>query len=237
MHQTGIEYVHQVSNVIKGPCSVDCDYCWVRRFEPRNPAIRPADMLLDQAELTAISRRRKRTSVFLCDTTDMFHDAVPLEYITRVIDVVRQKPTIEFLVLTKCPGRYLRLPWAFPPNLWAGATIDDIGRGRSRLAALKAAKADGQVNRIWASFEPLLTDMEGLDLDGVDWVIVGPMTGPPAAWPKYRAAVEMFPVHARLLVKSATDLGIPVFVKPKGDACGAPLREFPDGMPPKPAVT
>jgi len=70
----------------------------------------------------------------------------------------------------------------WPPNLWLGVSVTRA-REVSRIQALKAAVPKGR--RI-VCFEPLLEPIEPA-LEGIDWIIIGGMTGrqrfsPPTEW-------------------------------------------------------
>ena len=55
------------------------------------------------------------------------------------------------------------------------------------------------------SFEPLLNDMSGADLTGIDWLIIGAQTGPRPIKPE--------PTWVQRLIDKAQRGGVPVFVK------------------------
>ena len=62
------------------------------------------------------------------------------------------------------------LPW--PPNVWMGVTIENrrFVHRADRLRDVPAAVR-------FISAEPLLGPLEGLDLDGIDWLIAGGESG------------------------------------------------------------
>ena len=80
-----------------------------------------------------------------------------------------------FQVLTKRPGRAAamnrRLNWT--PNIWLGTSIESV-RWMQRLDQL--LKTDAKIK--FLSLEPLLGPLHEIQLDGVDWVIVGGESGP-----------------------------------------------------------
>ena len=109
--------------------------------------------------------------------SDLFHDAVPVEFIARVFDVMRRAERHTFQVLTKRSERLREvsphLPW--PKNVWMGVSVEDR-RYRSRVDDLREVPARVR----FLSLEPLLGPLEGLDLAGISWVIVGGESGPGA---------------------------------------------------------
>ena len=83
-----------------------------------------------------------------------------------------------YQLLTK---RAERLPEFFanrpvPPNVWLGVTVEDRRHGLPRIEHLRRVSARVR----FLSVEPLLEDLGPLDLDGIDWVIVGGESGPDA---------------------------------------------------------
>lgn len=112
--------------------------------------------------------------IFVNSMSDLFHPEVPLEFIAQILDVARRTPQHTYQVLTKRAQRLASvagdLEW--PPNVWMGVSIENdryTFRVR-RLAAVPAAVK-------FVSCEPLLGPLPSLDLDGVDWVIIGGESG------------------------------------------------------------
>lgn len=62
-----------------------------------------------------------------------------------------------------------------PPHIWLGVSIEDA-QNAVRLKHLRAARASIK----FVSFEPLLGSVGKLDLEGIDWAIVGGESGPRA---------------------------------------------------------
>jgi protein gp37 len=83
----------------------------------------------------------------------------------------------QFQVLTKRSKRLLeldsQLDWA--ENIWMGVTVERADYIQ-RIDHLRATGAHIK----FLSLEPLLGPMSGLNLDGIDWVIVGGESGPGA---------------------------------------------------------
>jgi len=113
--------------------------------------------------------------IFVNSMSDLFHEKVPDDFIARVFDIMNRASWHRFQILTKRSGRLSQmspiLPWA--DNIWMGVTVEDqkcafrIDHLRETSAAIK-----------FLSMEPLLGPIPGLDLTGIDWVIVGGESGP-----------------------------------------------------------
>jgi protein gp37 len=122
-------------------------------------------------------RWRAPRRIFVNSMSDLFHPAVPDEYIERVFDVMARGDRHIFQVLTKREERLAelahRLPW--PSNVWAGVTIENR-RFIHRADYLRDVPAAVR----FISAEPLLTEVTKLDLTDVDWLIAGGESGPGA---------------------------------------------------------
>ena len=118
---------------------------------------------------------KKPSIVFVNSMSDLFHKAVPSEYVQSVFDVMNQATQHTFQVLTKRPSRVNqlgdKLDWT--PNIWLGASIESE-RWLRRLDLLKVTGAHTK----FLSLEPLLGPLPDLDMSGIDWVIVGGESGP-----------------------------------------------------------
>lgn len=116
-------------------------------------------------------------TVFVNSMSDLFHARVPLDYVRQVFDVMRRTPQHTYQVLTKRARRVRqvadRLDW--PSNLWMGVSVESV-KELPRVDDLRQVPAAVR----FLSCEPLLGPLPGLELDGMDWVIVGGESGPGA---------------------------------------------------------
>ncbi|MFH1927358.1 MAG: DUF5131 family protein, partial [Chloroflexota bacterium] len=121
--------------------------------------------------------QKKPKTIFVNSMSDLFHANVPLDFIQRVFDVMRRASWHTFQVLTKRSERLLELnpeiDW--PGNVWMGVSVETQDYA-FRIEHLR--KTDAQVK--FLSLEPLLGPLPGLDLRGIEWVIVGGESGPGA---------------------------------------------------------
>lgn len=119
-------------------------------------------------------RWRAGRRIFVNSMSDLFHPAVPDEFIRRVLDVARRTPQHTYQVLTKRSKRLStlgpKLDW--PDNLWMGVSIED---DRYSYRARHLATVPASVR--FLSCEPMLGPMPSLDLAGIDWVIIGGESG------------------------------------------------------------
>jgi protein gp37 len=119
--------------------------------------------------------RRKPTVYFVNSMSDLFREKVPFAYIEQVFDVMRQAHQHTFQVLTKRAARMARFcrTRVVPDNVWLGVSVENRKQGVPRIDVLR------QVNvRVrFLSIEPLLEDLGRLDLQDIQWVIVGGESG------------------------------------------------------------
>jgi protein gp37 len=113
--------------------------------------------------------------VFVNSMSDLFHARVPLSFVRDVFAVIANTPQHTYQVLTKRSTRLRkladRLDW--PTNLWMGVSVEDTAT-LFRIADLRTVPAAVR----FVSCEPLLGQLDRIDLDGIGWVIAGGESGP-----------------------------------------------------------
>lgn len=119
--------------------------------------------------------RRKPTVYFVNSMSDLFHEKVPFDYISRVFDVMARAPQHTFQVLTKRAERMMAFcdSICVPPNVWLGVSVENRKHGVPRIDVLR--NIDAKVR--FLSIEPLLEDLGRIDLTDIHWIIVGGESG------------------------------------------------------------
>jgi protein gp37 len=134
-------------------------------------------VVLDERSLTLPKTWTKGRLVFVNSMSDLFHDAIPFEFIQRVFSVMEETPQHTYQILTKRAERLrelsARLRW--PINVWMGVSVESQ-KYWERVDQLR--RTDAHVR--FLSLEPLLGQIISMDLDGIDWVIAGGESGPNA---------------------------------------------------------
>lgn len=115
--------------------------------------------------------------VFAGDLCDIFDDEAPVEARERMWHLFRSTPYLTWLLLTKRPENFSRLlpeNWGSQgyPNVWLGVTAENQIEAGRRIDILRNAPARLR----FVSFEPLLEKVD-IDLEGIDWAIVGGESG------------------------------------------------------------
>jgi len=193
---TKIEWATSTWSPITGcsPISEGCKFCFAARMVKRFPVLHKpgvpfSRIVFHHDRLEAPLRRRKPRRIFVGSMTDMFHPAVQITWIDRVLEVIAARPQHTFMVLTKRPENMERQLYGgiinrqlgsgdFLPNLWWGVTVESAAH-LNRINVLRLIPAAIR----FVSFEPLLGRVwkqNGINLVGIDWVIVGCETGPGA---------------------------------------------------------
>jgi protein gp37 len=135
------------------------------------------ELTLHEDLVSAPLRWRKPRMVFVNSMSDLFHEEIPLEFIEKVFSTMVRAEQHTFQILTKRSSRLLevsrRLPW--PNNVWMGVSVENESV-LQRVIELRRTPA--QVK--FLSCEPLLGTLRSMQLDGIDWVIVGGESGPGA---------------------------------------------------------
>ncbi len=182
---SSIEWTEATWNPVTGCTKVGpgCKHCYAERMAERleamgQPNYRNGFRLTPHPHMLDVPLRwRKPQRIFVNSMSDLFHEDVPIEFIRQVFDVMRRAHWHRFQVLTKRADRLRELDhlleWS--PNIWMGVSVEN-DRYLQRVEDLRLVHARTK----FLSLEPLLGPLSSLNLDGIDWVIVGGESGPGA---------------------------------------------------------
>lgn len=211
--KTKIEWTDTTWNPMTGctPVSDGCKNCYALKMANRLKAmgnkryLNGFNVTLHPDLLTEPLKWNKPRMVFVNSMGDMFHESIPIEYIQRVFSAMRTTSQHTFQVLTKRSARMLELskslPW--PENVWMGVTIES-NKYLYRADNLRNIPAAVK----FLSIEPMISQVNDLDLTGIDWVIVGGESGQSA-----RPIEEKWVINVR---DKCTSSNIPFFFKQWG---------------------
>jgi protein gp37 len=180
-----IEWTNSTWNPVTGcdKVSAGCAHCYAERFAerfrgvPNHPFKQGFDLKLweDRIELPLSWKTPK--VIFVNSMSDLFHKDVPIKFIQKVFNTMKQAHWHTFQVLTKRAERLEevspKLSWA--PNIWMGVSVES-DRFTYRIDHLRKTKAHIK----FLSLEPLLGPLPNLKLKGINWAIVGGESGPGA---------------------------------------------------------
>jgi len=185
MARSTIEWTECTWNPVTGCTKISpgCEHCYAERMSIRLKAMGQPNyvngfhLTVHEHVLEMPLRWKRRQTIFVNSMSDLFHKGVSLEFISKVFDVMVQASHHRFQVLTKRSRRLLelspKLPW--PRNVWMGVSVENSDY-LFRIDHLR--QTDAHIK--FVSFEPLIGPIHDLDLEGIDWVIVGGESGPGA---------------------------------------------------------
>jgi protein gp37 len=147
--------------------------------------------------------------------SDIFHEDFPLEYIQKVFQVMNDCPQHIFQILTKRHQRLAELAGElnWTDNIWMGVSV---GENRSVPFIDSLRKVPAKIRFI--SFEPLIESIEGVNLEGIDWAIIGGES------PGLNGMMRPCNIHwIESLVEQCDASDTAVFVKQMGGVLGRKL--------------
>ncbi len=174
---TGIEWTDKTWNPTTGCTKVSpgCANCYAealtRRFHTNFP--NGFQLTLHSKRLEDPLKWTKPSRIFVNSMSDLFHEDVPEEFLQEVLSVIRKTPWHIYQILTKRHERLLKLSKEldFPDNAWVGVSVESSAYSH-RADYLRQIPAKVK----FLSCEPLLGELD-VNLDGIDWVIVGGESG------------------------------------------------------------
>jgi len=182
MAQSSIEWTEMTWNPTTGcdKISAGCKYCYAEVMTRRLMAMgieKYSEGFKIRTHIDALNipyTWKRPKVVFVNSMSDLFHPGVPLEFIKAVFEVMSDNPQHIFQVLTKRAERlyevHEHLKWT--NNIWMGVSVEDE-RVTNRIDFLRQTNAKTK----FLSCEPLIGPLMNLNLDRIDWVIVGGESG------------------------------------------------------------
>lgn len=180
--QTKIQWTETTWNPTTGcdKISQGCKFCYAEIMTRRLKAMGQVkykngfEVTTHENELDKPGTWKNSQFVFVNSMSDLFHKEVPFEFIQKVFKVMNDNPQHIFQVLTKRADILLdynkELNWT--PNIWMGVTLENED-AIWRSEFLKGT--DAKIK--FLSCEPLLSSLTSLNVNGIDWVIVGGESG------------------------------------------------------------
>ena len=184
MAESHIEWTEMTWNPVTGcsKFSEGCKNCYAESFARRLKGMgvkkyrNGFQLTMHPETLNDPFRWKKPRVVFVNSMSDLFHKSVPVEFVQQVFSVMRNNPQHVFQVLSK-RAEVLRyydsegwLDWRH--NVWMGVTVEN----RNTISRIDQLRQTGARVK-FLSCEPLLGPLPDLNLQGIDWVIVGGESG------------------------------------------------------------
>ena len=211
--KSAIEWTESTWNPVTGCTKISsgCKHCYAERMAKRLQAMGQPNYVngfkvtCHPDVLEHPLRWKKPQMIFVNSMSDLFHRDVPRAFIDEIFFTMKETPWHTYQVLTKRSGRLAQmaasLKWT--PNIWMGVTVEsaDLVKRIDDLRSVPAAVR-------FLSLEPLLGPLPELNLDGINWVIVGGESGP--------GARPMDPAWVTEIKDQCLDARVPFFFKQWG---------------------
>jgi protein gp37 len=161
--------------------SAGCKHCYAERFTDWMIDLKKKKyqagfnkVVCHEADLEMPIKRKKAETYFVNSMSDTFHKDVPIAFIKKIFNVMNECPQHTFQVLTKRTDRMLELvpQLNYSDNIWQGVSveradflyrIDDLRKTPARIK--------------FVMFEPLVGKIGKINLNDIDWAIVGGESG------------------------------------------------------------
>lgn len=177
-----IEWTESTWNPVTGcnKISAGCKNCYAEQLSYRLKAMGQKNyangfkLTLQPHMLKLPLKWKKSQTIFVNSMSDLFHKDVPTDYIKQVFDVMNKAYWHRFQVLTKRAERISELSneLSWSDNIWMGVSVENKNYV-DRIDCLRSSKAQTK----FLSLEPLLSPLKDLNLENIDWVIVGGESG------------------------------------------------------------
>jgi len=183
MSSSKIEWTESTWNPTTGCTKISsgCANCYAERMAARLKAMgtpkyaNGLEVTIHEDCLSEPYSWKKPKVIFVNSMSDLFHEDILFEFIEKVFKVMNDNPQHIFQVLTKRAELLLeyspKLNWT--SNIWMGVTVEDF-KAKNRIDYLRNTNAAIK----FLSCEPLISDLGRLDLENINWVIVGGESGP-----------------------------------------------------------
>ena len=183
--KSNIEWTEATWNPATGCTKISpgCKHCYAERLSRRLKMMGQPNyangfkLSLHESALALPLKWKRPQTIFVNSMSDLFHKNIPIAFIQRVFEVMRKANWHQYQILTKRSDRLLELDGElkWEPHIWMGVSVENEDYVY-RIDDLRETNAKIK----FLSLEPLLGPLPNLNLEGIDWVIVGGESGPKA---------------------------------------------------------
>lgn len=180
-----IEWTDKTWNPMTGctKYSAGCENCYAEKMAKRLQAmgsphyVAGFNFVMHYDALEKPLEWKKPCKIFVCSMSDIFHEQGDIDFLIDIFETMIKTPRHTYQILTKRTDKFEDIipdiDSLFRDNMWLGVTVEgfDYTDRIDKLRGIHAAKTK------FISFEPLLDDVGEIDLEDIDWVIVGGESG------------------------------------------------------------
>lgn len=153
----------------------------------------------------------KPRRIFVNSMSDMFHEDATFEFVAKCFGVMLRAYRHTYQILTKRPGAMVDFSRQFqintshliPGHIWMGTSVENM-KHTYRIDKLRDVKCTVR----FVSFEPLLGKLDRINLNKIDWAIIGGESGK-----GFRSIKKEWVVD---IIKQCRAQNVPVFFKQWG---------------------
>ena len=204
--KTGIGWTDSTWNPATGCTKVSpgCKNCYAEHIMLKHKAnftYREHENRIDQP-----IKWKKPRRIFVNSMSDLFHESATTDFLSRVYQTMMTANQHIYQILTKRPHRMAEFAASIqtiPKHIWMGVSVESPYQ-LDRIDTLRTVNCTTR----FVSFEPLIEQIGYVNLDNIDWCIIGGESGPHFRPMKYK--------WARHLIDICRDEKVPVFFKQWG---------------------
>lgn len=179
---SSIEWTESTWNPVTGCTKVSsgCKHCYAERMAIRLKAMGQPnyangfDLTIHEHTLDLPLSWKRPQTIFVNSMSDLFHEDVPTDFILQVFNVMHRAYWHRYQILTKRSDRLLELdPYlTWEPHIWMGVSVEN----KDHISRIEHLRQTHSLVK-FLSLEPLLGPLHRLNINGIDWVIVGGESG------------------------------------------------------------
>lgn len=188
MAKTAIEWTQSTWNPSTGCTKISpgCKNCYAATLSKRLKLMGQAkyqnefDYTEHSKDITLPLKWKRPRKIFVNSMSDMFHEKSTTEFITKCFETMIKANWHTYQILTKRPKKMAEFSEFFinhfgykiPKQIWMGTSIENSDYVW-RIDELRKVKCHTR----FISFEPLINSVGNVNLEGIDWAIIGGESG------------------------------------------------------------
>jgi protein gp37 len=172
MAKTSIEWTEATWNPVTGCTKISpgCMNCYAERMSLRlramgQPNYRNGfDVTLHERMISIPLSWKHSRMIFVNSMGDLFHEDVPIEFIIRVINIMKKAWWHQFQILTKRSHRLKEIDQLieWPKNIWMGVSVEN----QDYIFRIDHLRDTGAKTK-FISFKPLLGPIDNLNISNI----------------------------------------------------------------------